>query len=197
MQPMPNAMPAPQAQVYRQHRWSVADYHKMGAAGILDEDARIELIEGELVEMAPIGSLHAGKLERLRRLLEQAARDTVLVFSQNPIVLGEHSEPRPDIAVLRSREDFYEATHPKPEDVLLLAEVADSSVRYDREVKIPLYARHGILEVWLVDLQEKRLEAHYGLEHSEYRHVDYYRRGQVSMRQWPEVAVDLSDLFQT
>lgn len=178
----------------RRYRWTVEDFHKL-TPGILDEDARVELIEGDLLEMAPIGSLHAGKLERLRRLIEQAAGNSALIFTQNPVVLGIRSEPQPDIAVLRPRADFYETSHPGSQDILLLVELADSSVRYDREVKIPLYAHHGIPEAWLVDLSEKRLEAYREPEKQEYRHVDYYRKGRVPLRWLTDVSIDLADLF--
>jgi len=194
MWPIMNESHVRQDQLYTPYRWSVEDYHKL-TAGILNEDARVELIDGELVQMAPIGSLHAGKLERLRRLIERAVGNSVLVFSQNPVVLDKDSEPQPDIAVLRPRADGYETAHPRPEDILLLIEVADSSVQYDREIKIPLYARHGIPEVWLFDLQEKRLEVCHEPENGEYRHVDYYRKGNVPLRWLAGVAIDLADLF--
>jgi Uma2 family endonuclease len=127
------------------HRWTVHAFHRLGEAGILDEDARVELIEGELVDMAPapIGSRHAGTLEKLRHWLERSVQDSALVFSQNPVVLGEHSEPQPDIVLLKPRADFYVHAHPGAADVLLLIEVADSSVEYDRTVNsylAPVYS---------------------------------------------------------
>ena len=107
------------------------------------------------------------------------------------MILGAESEPQPDKMVLKNREDFYESSHPRPEDVLVVIEVADTTVRYDREVKIPLYARHGMPEAWLLDLQEARLEAHHGPEGGEYRHVDYYRSGAVSPTTLAVVSLDL------
>ena len=127
-----------------QHRLSVDDYHKMGRAGIFGHDDQVELIEGRLIDMAPIGSDHAGTVIQLNAVLNRAFAQLALVSPQNPIRLSEHSEPQPDFAVLRPRADFYRTAHPQPHDVLLVIEVADTSVRYDREVKIPLYARHGI-----------------------------------------------------
>ena len=141
-----------------QHRLSVDDYHKMGEADIFNHDERLELIEGRLIDMAPIGSDHAGKVIRFTALLSAALAGRALVSAQNPIRLGGDSEPQPDFTVLRHRSDFYETSHPAPQDVLLIIEVADTSVRYDREVKIPLYARHGIPEVWLLDLHSTQLE---------------------------------------
>ncbi len=144
----------------RRHRWTVADYHRLAEAGILGEDDRVELIEGELYEMAPIGSRHAGAVSYLNRILQQAAGNRGIVSPQNPIRLGERSEPQPDLALLRPRADWYRKDHPGPDDVLLVVEVADATAAWDREVKLPLYARHGIPEAWLVDLEAGRLEIH-------------------------------------
>jgi Uma2 family endonuclease len=107
------------------HRLTVADYHKMGEAGIFDEDARVELIEGELFDMPPIGSGHAGVVMIFIRLFTRAVGDLAIVGAQTPIVLGAESEPQPDILLLKPRDDFYTRSHPTPEDVLLLIEVAD------------------------------------------------------------------------
>jgi Uma2 family endonuclease len=140
------------------HRLSVDDYHKMGEAGIFGHDDRVELIEGRLIDMAPIGSDHAGKVIQLNAMLNRIFSRLALVSPQNPIRLSEHSEPQPDFAILRLRDDFYRTSHPQPQDVLLVIEVSDTSVRYDREMKIPLYARYGIPEVWLLDLPNTQLE---------------------------------------
>ena len=143
-----------------QHRLSVDDYYKMGEAGIFGPHERVELIEGRLIDMAPIGSDHAGKVIRFTTLLSSVLAGRALISSQNPIRLSDHSEPQPDFAVLRPRSDFYEASHPEPQDVLLIIEVADTSIRYDQEIKLPLYARHGIPEVWLLDLRNAQLEVY-------------------------------------
>ncbi|GIW50689.1 MAG: hypothetical protein KatS3mg081_0044 [Gemmatimonadales bacterium] len=139
-------------------RFTVAEYHKMAEAGILGEDDRVELLEGELVAMAPIGSRHATCVRRLNYLLSRGVGERAIVDVQNPIRLSEYSEPQPDLALLKPRPDFYAAAHPGPEDVLLVVEVAETSADYDREVKIPLYARAGIPEVWLVDLAGAQIE---------------------------------------
>jgi Uma2 family endonuclease len=141
----------------RHHRFTVAEYQRMGETGIFHEDDRVELIEGEIVEMSPIGSPHSGAHMRIQKRLEQAVGERAIVSSQNPVILGDFSEPQPDIALVCPRDDFYTRSHPTPQDVLLLIEVAESSLRYDREIKLPLYARHGIPAVWLVDLQSKQL----------------------------------------
>ncbi|EXI88961.1 MAG: hypothetical protein AW12_01794 [Candidatus Accumulibacter sp. BA-94] len=132
------------------HRLSVNDFHRMGEAGILLPESRVELIEGEIVDMAPIGSKHAFVLNRLAQFFAAAAGDRYLVSVQNPLCLDQHSEPQPDIVLLRP--DNYMERLPGAIDALLVVEVAHSSVHFDRGVKLPLYARHGIPEVWLLDL---------------------------------------------
>lgn len=139
------------------HSFTVEEYRRMGETGIFHEDDRVELIEGEIIEMSPIGSPHSGTTTRLQTLLIRAIGDRGIVSSQNPVLLGDFSEPQPDIALLRPRDDFYTRSHPTPADVLLLIEVAESSLSYDRDLKLPLYARHGIPAVWLVDLQNRQL----------------------------------------
>jgi Uma2 family endonuclease len=179
------------------HRLTVADFHKMGEAGILDQGVRVELLEGEIIDMPPIGSLHAGVVKRLIRVLTTAISNAAIVDAQNPVVLDEHSEPQPDIAVLKPRDDFYTKAHPGPEDVLLLVEVADSSAHYDRSVKIPLYARANITEVWLVDLPQKRLEV-YRLpqpEHADYQRIEHCRDGKVAPEKLPDAVIDVTSLF--
>lgn len=136
------------------HAFTVEEYHRMAEAGIFTEDDRVELIEGEVLEMAAIGRRHAGCVNRLTRLFTQGAGSRAVVSVQNPIQLGELSEPEPDLTLARTREDFYSEGHPAPGDILLLVEVTDTSHRYD-EVKIALYARHGVPEVWQVDLEEE------------------------------------------
>jgi len=124
----------------------------MAQAGILAEDDRVELIDGDLIDMTPIGSRHAGAVSRLTRLFGAAVGADAIVSVQNPVQLDRYSQPQPDLALLRPRADFYAQSHPQPADVLLIVEVAEASLDYDRDVKVPLYARHGIPEVWLLDV---------------------------------------------
>jgi Uma2 family endonuclease len=140
------------------HHFNVDEYYRMGAAGIFSEDDRVELIEGEVIRMSPIGSRHAACVARLTRLFSRKSEDEAIVWIQNPIRLDEYSEPQPDLALLHPRDDFYAEDHPTPADVLLLVEVADTSIEYDRVIKVPLYARAGIMEVWLVDLTRDTVE---------------------------------------
>lgn len=139
------------------HRFTVSDYHKMAEAGILSEDDRVELIEGEIIEMPPIGPPRVGCVNRLTELFIQGLPGRVIVQAQAPVRLSERSEPQPDLALLRRQDDFYATMHARPEDVCLIVEVADTSLAYDREVKVPLYARASIPEVWLVDLNGRRV----------------------------------------
>ena len=186
----------PEPVVVRHHLLTVDDYHRMAEAGILGEDDRVELIEGELIDMAPIGSEHAGKGIRLSSLLSTALAGRAFVSQQNPLRLEEHSEPQPDIAVLRYRNDFYKASHPQPADILLLIEIADTTVRYDREIKIPLYARHGIPEVWLIDLQQERVEIYLQPSSEGYRQI--LRPGKnerIVLSLLPEVSILIADLW--
>lgn len=140
------------------HLITASEFTQMCEAGVFREDDRLELIEGEIIEMSPIGKRHAAAVRRLNNLVTRSlGEDEALVDAQNPVVLGDVSEPQPDLALLRPRSDFY-AEHPGPGDILLLVEVADTSLAYDREVKVPTYARHGVPEVWIADLEGSVVE---------------------------------------
>jgi Uma2 family endonuclease len=180
----------------RRHRLTVSDYYRMAEVGILARDARVELIDGEIIEMAPPGSLHAATVHRLTKNLVRAAGDDALVLVQNPVRLSQHSEPQPDLALLKSREDFYSQNHPGPADVLLVVEIADSSLRFDRDTKVSLYAAHGIPETWLVDLRGRRLVRHRAPRERSYTHVDEPPLGApIEISALSGVAVDLQLLF--
>lgn len=133
------------------HLITVDAFHRMGETGILAPTDRVELIDGEIIDMSPIGVLHAAIVARLAMLFSQKLGATAVVWCQNPLHLDDVNEPEPDIAILRPRADFYTTAHPGPADSLLVIEVADSSLAYDLGVKVPLYARHGIPEVWVID----------------------------------------------
>ena len=139
-------------------RFTVEEYHRMGEAGILGPEDRVELLDGEVVEMSPIGREHAACVARLDQYFQLRLQGRVHVRVQNPVRLSDHSEPEPDVALVRPHEDFYVAGHPSPADVFLLVEVADSSLAYDRRTKVPQYAAAGIPEVWVVDLTTRTVE---------------------------------------
>jgi len=147
------------ASAVKRRRFTVEEYRRMGETGILADDPRIELIAGAIVVREPTGSRHAGTVDRLAHLFISRLARRVVVRVQNPVTFpDEMSELQPDVTLLRARADFYVGAHPGAQDVLLLIEVADSTLRLDRRVKIPLYARAGIAEVWLLDLTTERVE---------------------------------------
>lgn len=149
------------------HRWSVAEYHQMAQTGLLNETDRVELIEGELVDMAPIGSKHAFFVDRLAELLSSGPQAGYMVRVQNPVVLGERNEPQPDIALVRRVN--YTDRHPCPDDILLIVEVSDTTLEYDRDVKLALYARHDIPEVWLLNAKAGELTVYREPAEGQYR----------------------------
>jgi len=179
------------------HRLDVDDYHRMGEAGIFGDNKRIELIDGELIDMAPIGQSHAAIVNRLNRTLVLTSGELAIVWPQNGIRLNQYSEPQPDLAILRYRADFYGAGEPPcPADVLLLIEVSDSSLAYDRGIKLPLYARAGIGEVWIVDVQGRVLDVHRKPVDDGYAETTTHRAGDVlALALVPEIVVRLDLLF--
>ena len=184
------------ADLPRRHRLTVADYYRMAEVGILAPDARVELIDGDIIDMAPPASLHAATVTFLTHALIRAADDRALVLAQNPVRLNEYSEPQPDLALLKRRDDFYREHHPRAGDVLLVVEVAATSLRFDRDRKLPLYARHEIPEMWLVDLHGKRLVRYRAPQHGAYTLVDEPDlRSAMGVSALPGVAVDLQRLF--
>lgn len=189
-------MTATAREVYQRHRLTVRDYQRMGEAGIFHEDERIELIEGEIVDMAPIGTGHASSVKRLANILKLAVGDGAIVSVQDPIILGKHSAPQPDIALLRPQADYYAAAHPQAHDVLLIIEVADSSLAYDRDIKLPLYAQHGIPEVWLVDLAGRQLTIHQQATTAGYQHSFVpVSLADLTLPMVPAVTVNMESLF--
>lgn len=175
----------------RTKRFTVDDYERMIEAGILDENDRVELIRGEIVEMAAVGGPHASCVDRLTfQFSRHPAIGLVIVRVQSPIKLAPHSEPEPDISLLRPREDYYASGHPGPDDILLIVEVSDSSLPYDRGTKVPLYAEAGIVEVWLVDIEHQRIELFSQPEAGQYRQHDVLQRDAVLTPQaLPDVTI--------
>lgn len=179
-------------------RWlfTVEDYYRMAETGILSEDVRVELIDGEVVKMSPIGRLHSGCVNRLNALLSSQAGQSAIVSVQNPVRLDVYSEPQPDIALLKPRSDFYAQNHPTPSDVLLVVEVADTSVDFDRKVKVPLYAQAGIPETWLVDLSSDAIETYSNSVNGVYQNFRRFVRGEVlSPEQIPGLALKVEDVI--
>ena len=161
-----------------QRRFTVDEYHRMGKAGVFSENDRVELLDGQIYAMSPIGSEHAACVRRLDRLFQRKVGSRVIVSTRNPIRLNEASEPEPDLALLSPRDDDYAARHPHPDDVLLVVEVADASAAFDQDVKRPLYARAEIPELWIVDLASDRIEVHRAPRDDEYTEKQPVERGQ-------------------
>ena len=160
-------------------RFRVDDFRKMTEAGILPEESGWEIIDGYLIDKMTIGSKHAGTVKRLNRKLTNLPGDLVIVSVQDPIQIDEYNAPEPDIALLKPREDFYAASHPTPEDVLLLIEVSDSTIEYDREIKKNIYAQAGIAEFWLVNLQENTVEIYSQPKNGNFRLVRILEAGET------------------
>lgn len=180
------------------HRFTVDEYYKMGEAGIFTEDDRVELIGGEIVEMPPISSPHGGGVNRLlNAFLPVQLAGQAVISVQNPLRLSTYSEPVPDLVVLRPRDDFYATSHPTPQDVLLLIEVAQTTQQYDRRVKMPLYAREGVPEVWLIDLPAHALDAYRDPSPEGYRTVQRFRAGeQISPQALPDLVLAVEELLR-
>lgn len=157
---------------------TVADYHTMIKVGILHEDERVELIRGEMICMSPKGSKHAGYSTRLKKALRFLEERFILRF-QDPILLNGESEPEPDIAVVYPKADDYVSAHPVPGEVLLLIEIADSSLWYDRSIKVPLYASAGIPEFWIVNVQGEEIEVYQNLMDDQYEQMHVYTSGDL------------------
>lgn len=177
-------------------RFTVDEYHRMAGAGVFHEDDRVELLEGEIVEMTPVGGRHVACVIRLTDLLSSLAGAVATISVQNPLVLADRSEPQPDIAVLRRRADPSGAWLPHHHDALLVIEVADTSLERDRDVKVPLYARAGIPEVWLVDLLADRIEVFRhprGDTYTDHRTLD--RHSTVTALRLPNIAIAASEIL--
>lgn len=176
--------------------WTADEYHQMAKAGILSEDDRVELIDGEIVEMSPIGSRHAGCVNRIVAFLQQKIGQSTIISVQNPIRLSDYTEPQPDIAVLRLRADFYADAHPTPQDVLLVIEVVETSLAYDRDIKLPRYANAAIPEVWLIDLTSA-LITHYAVpRNGVYADVLQVKHGSaIRSTVFPDLLASVDDLI--
>jgi Uma2 family endonuclease len=164
--------------------------------GILTENDRVELMDGEIIEMTPIGPRHAACVKRMIALLSRKVGRIAIVGAQDPVQLDDYSEPQPDISLLKPRPDFYAQSHPLPEDVLIAVEVADTTVETDRKVKLPAYARAGIPEAWLVDLYSDRVEVHTRPASGVYQEVRIVLRGQrVASATVPQLKLKADDIL--
>ena len=177
-------------------RFTVDDYHRMWEVGILSPIDRVELVDGEIVTKMAIGPRHGASVDRANRALVTTVGSSAIVRVQGSVRLDLFSEPKPDIVLLRPRADFYASAHPGPVDILLIVEVSESSIDYDRNIKRRVYARAGVPEYWIVDLNEDVVHVHSGPSDDLYRTVTAYRSGQfISPRLLPSCPVSTIDLL--
>ena len=177
-------------------RFTVTEYYAMADAGILTENDRVELLDGDIIHMTPIGDWHAASVNRFTDLLHTPLKGRVVYISQNPTRLDDVSEPQPDVMLARWRDDYYESGHPKPSDVLLLIEVSDTTVDYDRTRKLSAYARAGIPEVWIVSRPDRRIEAYTNPSEGAYTSVRNAGPTEtIAPQSFPDVALDVGQFF--
>jgi Uma2 family endonuclease len=178
------------------HRFTVDEFQRMGDAGIFDEDDRVELIRGQVVEMSPIGAAHAACVKQLLALFAPLVGGLATLSIHDPIVLGTHEQPQPDVALLRHRPDAYRTALPRSADVLLVIEVADTSLQRDRGDKLPLYAEASIPESWLVNLPGDHIELHRQPRDGRYHEVRTASRSEtISPLAFPNLALRIDDIL--
>lgn len=179
------------------HRFTVADYYRMAETGVLPPDARVELLDGEIIDMSPIGPFHGGVTTYLTELFAAASKGRWQTRVQNSLRLDDRSEPQPDLVLAHADPDYYRKRHPKPEDVFLLIEVSDSTLEQDQQEKLPAYGRAGIPEVWIVNLNELTVEIYREPHFEGYAAKTVLRGGaQATPAAFPDVTVDVAELLR-
>jgi Uma2 family endonuclease len=180
----------------RRWRFTVDDFMLMGEAGIFPDDARVELIEGEVIEMNPIGPGHSGRVMRLNAMFHRVLGGQALLSVQNPFQFRPRSQPQPDVMLLRPREDYYTTSHPTAADTLLLIEVSDSSLDYDRKTKAAVYAQAGIAEYWIVNLVDMQLMVYRRPVDGEYRDIQILGKGDsIQPLAFRDVTIDVAEIL--
>ncbi len=189
--------PAPsRPAVPTRRRFTVAEYYAMAEAGILAPDERVELLDGDVIAMPPIGDWHASRVKRLNNFMLPPLQGRAIVSVQDPTRLDDASEPQPDVMLLRWRDDFYEGGHPGPADVLLLIEVSDTTVDYDRSAKLAAYASAGIPEVWIVNRPNHRIESYADPSGDGYATVRHYGAGEsIAPQAFPDVMLEVDRII--
>jgi Uma2 family endonuclease len=184
-------------QVQTQHRFSVTEYHRMAETGILRPGARVELLDGKIIDMSPIDPFHGGVTKRLNRIFTRLAQGRWVVSVQDPLHMDDHSEPEPDVMLVKPATDDYTSHHPQPDDVFLLIEVSDTTLDYDRGEKLAAYGRAGIPEVWILNLNDKSIEVYREPHFTGYGWSKTLRAGdKASLLAFPDVAVDAADVLK-
>ena len=183
--------------VQAQHRFNVNEYYRMAETGVLRPDARVELLDGKIIDMSPIGPFHGGLVNRLIRKFAKLSNGRWMLSAQNPLRLDDQSEPEPDVMLLKPAADDYTSRHPQPDDVFLLIEVSDSTLDYDREEKLPAYGRAGVTEVWIVNLQDATLEIYREPHFTGYGSKTILHAGeQAKPLAFPDAALDVAELLK-
>ena len=180
----------------KRRRFTVAELLHLAQIGFLGDDERVELIRGEIVEMSPISQGHASSVMRLTSLLSREFGRQAILNVQNPLQLDDETLPQPDVALLRQRDDFYSQRHPGPEDILLLIEVADSTLPYDRRVKAALYGTAGVMEYWIINLPKRLIEVYREPQVEGYRTMTRYAPGEMlSPLAFPDITFDVDAIL--
>jgi Uma2 family endonuclease len=183
--------------VTAQHRFSVKEYYRMAETGVLPPDARVELLDGQIIDMSPIGPFHGRVTKFLNQLFSSTSQGRWIVSVQDPAQLDDYSEPEPDLMLLKPSADFYGKRHPQPEDVFLLVEISDTSLEKDQDVKLPAYARSGIAEVWIVNLNDQTIEVYRQPHFTGYSSKTILGAGdKASPQAFPDVALDVAELLK-
>lgn len=183
--------------VQTQHRFSVKDYYRMAETGVLRPDARVELLDGKIIDMSPIGPFHGGLVKRLSRMFNLKAKGRWIVSIQDPLRLDAHSEPEPDVMLLKPSADDYTSRHPQPDDVFLLIEVSDTTLDFDHSEKLPAYGRSGLTEVWIVNLNDSTIEVYRDPHFTGYASKTILRAGeQAKPLAFPDAVVDVGELLK-
>ncbi len=179
-------------------KFTVEEYYKLGEIGIIGPDERTELIDGDIIYMAPMGSRHAGCIPRLLKIFFKALGDHALITSQTPVRLNGQFAPEPDLSILKPRDDCYEDLLPQPQDIYLLIEVAVTTVEYDRNVKSVLYARAGIIELWIVDIEAQLVEVYRQPGANGYESIQQFRPGEtISPLSFPDLVISVDEILWT
>jgi Uma2 family endonuclease len=179
------------------HRISVKEYYRMAETGVLCPDARVELLDGQIMDMSPIGPFHGGVTNFLIEFSTAASKGRWVTSAQGPVRLDDHSEPQPDLMLLKPSSNFYRKRHPRPEDVFLLVEISDTSLEKDQEKKLPAYAHAGIAEVWIVNLNELTMEVYRQPHFAGYASKAILQAGdKASPQLFPDAIVDMAELLK-
>jgi len=189
-------MSVPTDNFYKKHLTNLDEWKRLGEANIFPPGSRVELINGEIIDMAPIGSNHSGQINRLTQFLVSLVSNLAVVSIQNPLQLGDLSEPEPDLMLLKPNADFYSSQHPQSDDVLLLIEVADSSLKFDQNQKLRLYALHNIPEYWLLNLKDSCIEIYRQPHDGLYAEKTILRSGdKITLSQLDNISIEIANIL--